>query len=383
MLERSLLARPAPAVRFVDLQAQRARLGSRIDGAIAGVLAHGNYVLGPEVAELEARLADWSGARHVVTCANGTDALKLALRARRIGHGDAVVVPAFTFVAAAEAVVIAGATPIFADVRESDFTLDPAAIEPAIEVARRAGLRPAAIIAVDLFGQPADYPAILPIAERHGLFLVADGAQSFGATLDGRPVGSWGDVTATSFFPSKPLGCYGDGGALLTDDTAQAELYRSLRMHGQGGDRYDHQRIGVNSRLDSLQAAILLAKLEIFEDEIAARDQVAQRYAALLGDRVRVPHVRAGVRSVWAQYTIRVTDRDRVARELRDHGVPTAIHYPRPLSAQPAYADYPSAPGGLPVSVRLAREVLSLPMHAYLDRSQQDEIAARLIEALG
>jgi len=382
LLERSLLTRPAPAIRFVDLQAQRARLGSRIDAAIAGVLAHGNYVLGPEVAELEARLADWSGARHVVTCANGTDALKLALRARGIGNGDAVVVPAFTFVAAAEAVVIAGATPIFADVRESDFTLDPAAIEPAIEAARRAGLRPAAIIAVDLFGQPADYPAILPIAERHGLFLVADGAQSFGATLDGRPVGSWGDVTTTSFFPSKPLGCYGDGGALLTDDTAQAELYRSLRMHGQGEDRYDHQRIGVNSRLDSLQAAILLAKLEIFEDEIAARDQVAQRYAALLGDRVRVPHVRAGVRSVWAQYTIRVTDRDRVARELRDHGVPTAIHYPRPLPAQPAYADYP-APGGLPVSVRLAREVLSLPMHAYLDRVHQDEIAARLIEALG
>lgn len=382
MLERSLLTRPAPAIRFVDLQAQRARLGSRIDAAIAGVLAHGNYVLGPEVAELEARLADWSGARHVVTCANGTDALKLALRARGIGNGDAVVVPAFTFVAAAEAVVIAGATPIFADVRESDFTLDPAAIEPAIEAARRAGLRPAAIIAVDLFGQPADYPAILPIAERHGLFLVADGAQSFGATLDGRPVGSWGDVTTTSFFPSKPLGCYGDGGALLTDDTAQAELYRSLRMHGQGEDRYDHQRIGVNSRLDSLQAAILLAKLEIFEDEIAARDQVAQRYAALLDDRVRVPHVRAGVRSVWAQYTIRVTDRDRVARELRDHGVPTAIHYPRPLPAQPAYADYP-APGGLPVSVRLAREVLSLPMHAYLDRVQQDEIAARLIGALG
>jgi dTDP-4-amino-4,6-dideoxygalactose transaminase len=382
LLERSLLARPAPAIRFVDLQAQRARLGSRVDAAIAGVLAHGNYILGPEVAELEARLADWSGARHVVTCANGTDALKLALRARGIGSGDAVVVPAFTFVAAAEAVVIAGATPIFADVRESDFTLDPAAIEPAIETARRAGLRPAAIIAVDLFGQPADYPAILPIAERHGLFLVADGAQSFGATLDGRPVGCWGDVTATSFFPSKPLGCYGDGGALLTDDGAQADLYRSLRMHGQGEDRYDHQRIGVNSRLDSLQAAILLAKLEIFEDEIAARDRVAERYAALLGDRVQVPHVRAGVRSVWAQYTIRVADRDRVARELREHGVPTAIHYPRPLPAQPAYADFPSAPGGLPVSERLAREVLSLPMHAYLDRAQQDEIAERLVEAL-
>jgi UDP-2-acetamido-2-deoxy-ribo-hexuluronate aminotransferase len=382
LLERSLLARPAPAIRFVDLQAQRARLGGRIDAAIAGVLAHGNYVLGPEVTELEARLASWSGVRHVVTCANGTDALKLALRARDIGRGDAVVVPAFTFVAAAEAVVMAGATPVFADVRELDFTLDPAGIEPALEAAVRAGLRPAAIIAVDLFGQPADYPAILPIAKRHDLMLIADGAQSYGATLDGRPVGNWGDVTATSFFPSKPLGCYGDGGALLTDDAAQATLYRSLRMHGQGDDRYDHQRIGVNSRLDSLQAAVLLAKLEIFEEEIAARDRIAQRYAALLGDRVRVPHVRAGVRSVWAQYTVRVPHRDAVARQLREHGVPTAIHYPKPLSAQPAYVPYPMAADGLPVSERLAREVLSLPMHAYLDPSQQDEIAARLIEAL-
>jgi dTDP-4-amino-4,6-dideoxygalactose transaminase len=383
LLERSLLARPVPAIRFVDLQAQRARLGGRIDAAIAGVLAHGNFVLGPEVAELEAKLAEWGRAKHVVTCANGTDALKLALRGRSIGPGDAVVVPAFAFVAAAEAVVIAGATPIFADVRDSDMTLDPASIEPALAVARNAGLRPAAIVAVDLFGQPADYPAIQTIAERNGLFLIADGAQSFGATLDGRPVGSWGDVTATSFFPSKPLGCYGDGGALLTDDAEQAGLYRSLRMHGQGEDRYDHQPIGVNSRLDSIQAAVLLAKLEIFEEEIAARDRVAKRYAALLGDRVRVPQVRKGVRSVWAQYTIRVAGRDRVAQRLREHGVPTAIHYPKPLPDQPAYACYPSVPGGVPVSERLASEVLSLPMHAYLEPPQQHEIAERLVDALG
>jgi len=382
LLERSLLARPAPAIRFVDLQAQRARLGARIDAAIAGVLAHGNFVLGPEVAELEAQLAARCQVRHAVTCANGTDALKLALRARGIGPGDAVVVPAFTFVAAAEAVVIAGATPIFVDVRESDMTLDPATIEPAAALARSQGLRPAAVIPVDLFGQVADYPAIRPIAEALGMVLIADGAQSFGATLDGRPVGSWGDVTAASFFPSKPLGCYGDGGALLTDDSAQAELYRSLRMHGQGEDRYDHQRIGVNSRLDSIQAAVLLAKLEIFEDELLARDRIAQRYAALLAERVRVPKVRAGVRSVWAQYTIRVADRDRVAQSLREHGVPTAIHYPKPMPAQPAYADYPTAPGGVPVSEKLASEVLSLPMHAYLEPAQQDEIASRLIDAL-
>lgn len=381
MLERTLAARPAPAIRFVDLQAQRSRLGGRIDAAIQGVLAHGNFVLGPEVTELEQRLAGWSGVPYVATCANGTDALHLALRARGIGRGDAVMVPAFTFVAAAEAVVLAGATPIFADVRETDFTLDPASLEAAIAEARRHGLRPAAIVAVDLFGQPADYPAIQPIAERHGLYLVADAAQSFGATLNDRPVGAWGDVTATSFFPSKPLGCYGDGGALLTADGAAAELFRSLRMHGQGDDRYDHRWIGVNSRLDSLQAAVLLAKLEIFQNEIEERQLVAERYGAKLGNRVTAPHIRPGVRSVWAQYTIRVPNRDAVAQRLRERGIPTAIHYPRSLSSQPAYAAFPCV--GVPVTERLAREVLSLPMHAYLDVEQQDEIVARLIEAVG
>ncbi len=380
MLERPLAARPAPAIRFVDLQAQRARLAGRIDAAIQRVLGHGNFVLGPEVAELEQKLAGWCGVPHVVTCANGTDALNLALRARDIGQGDAVIVPAFTFVAAAEAVVLAGATPVFADVRESDFTLDPASLEAAIAEARRQGLRPAAAVAVDLFGQPADYPALEPIARRHNLYLVADAAQSFGASLNDRPVGGWGDVTCTSFFPSKPLGCYGDGGALMTTDSAVAGLYRSLRMHGQGEDRYDHHRIGVNSRLDSLQAAVLLAKLEIFQDEIEKRQIVAERYGAMLGERVTLPHIRPGARSVWAQYTIRVRNRDTVAQRLRERGVPTAIHYPRSLSAQPAYAAFPCV--GIPVTERLAREVLSLPMHAYLDMEQQDEIVARLIEAV-
>jgi len=375
-----LAARPAPAIRFVDLQAQRARLAGRIDAAIQRVLGHGNFVLGPEVAELEQKLAGWCGVPHVVTCANGTDALNLALRARGIGQGDAVIVPAFTFVAAAEAVVLAGATPVFADVRESDFTLDPASLEAAIAEARRQGLRPAAAVAVDLFGQPADYPALEPIARRHNLYLVADAAQSFGASLNDRPVGGWGDVTCTSFFPSKPLGCYGDGGALMTTDGAVAGLYRSLRMHGQGEDRYDHHRIGVNSRLDSLQAAVLLAKLEIFQDEIEKRQIVAERYGAMLGERVTLPHIRPGACSVWAQYTIRVRNRDTVAQRLRERGVPTAIHYPRSLSAQPAYAAFPCV--GIPVTERLAREVLSLPMHAYLDMEQQDEIVARLIEAV-
>jgi len=380
LLERPLAARPAPAIRFIDLQAQRARLAGRIDAAIQRVLSHGNFVLGPEVLELEQKLADWGGVANVVTCANGTDALKLALRAHGVGRGDAVVVPAFTFVAAAEAVVLTGATPVFADVRESDFTLDPASLEAAVDEARRQGLRPAAVVAVDLFGQPADYPALRPITQHHKLYLIADAAQSFGASLNHRPVGSWGDVTCTSFFPSKPLGCYGDGGALMTADDTVADLYRSMRMHGQGADRYDHHRIGVNSRLDTIQAAVLLAKLEIFQDEIEKRQIVAERYAAMLGERVTVPHIRPGARSVWAQYTIRVRNRDTVAQRLRERGVPTAIHYPRSLSVQSAYAAFPCV--GVPVTERLACEVLSLPMHAYLDMAQQDEIVARLIEAV-
>jgi dTDP-4-amino-4,6-dideoxygalactose transaminase len=371
--------RPIP---FVDLQAQRARLGRRIEERIDRVLAHGAFVMGPEVAELERQLASFVSARHCITCANGTDALQMALRAAEIGPGDAVIVPAFTFVAAAEAVSLVGATPVFADVHEDDFNLDPSSIAPALAAARAAGLRPAGIIAVDLFGQPANYPQLEAIAKEQGLFLIADAAQSFGASLDGKRVGRFGDVTATSFFPSKPLGCYGDGGALFTDDDELATVLRSLRQHGQGTDRYDHLRIGINGRLDSIQAAVLLVKLELFEQEIAARQEVARRYNRALAPYASVPTLRPGALSVWAQYTIRIADRDRVAAALKADGIPTAIHYPRPVHHQPAYADLPMAEN-LRRSERLAGEVLSLPMHAYLDAATQDHIVASLQRIVG
>jgi dTDP-4-amino-4,6-dideoxygalactose transaminase len=371
--------RPIP---FIDLQAQRARLGRRVEERIERVLAHGAFIMGPEVGELERRLAAFAGVRHCITCANGTDGLQMALRARDIGPGDAVIVPAFTFVAAAEAVSLVGATPVFADVREEDFNLDPLSIAPAIAAARSAGLRPAGIIAVDLFGQPADYASLETIAAEQGLFLIADAAQSFGAALHGERVGRFGHVTATSFFPSKPLGCYGDGGALFTDDDELAAVMRSLRQHGQGSDRYDHQRVGLNGRLDSIQAAVLLAKLELFEQEIVARQEIAGRYDGALASHANLPRVRAGALSVWAQYTIRVVDRDRVAEALKADGIPTAIHYPRPLHHQPAYAGFPIAGSGLARSEKLAGEVLSLPMHAYLDGVTQDHIVASLRRAV-
>jgi dTDP-4-amino-4,6-dideoxygalactose transaminase len=372
--------RPIP---FIDLQTQRARLGRRIEERIERVLAHGAFVMGPEVLELEQQLAGFTGARHCISCANGTDALQMALRAREIGPGDAVIVPAFTFVAAAETVSLVGATPVFADVCEEDFNLDPESIRPALAAARAAGLRPAGIIAVDLFGQPADYGRLEAIAEEEGLFLIADAAQSFGSALDGKRAGRFGHVTATSFFPSKPLGCYGDGGALFTDDDELAAILRSLRQHGQGEDRYDHQRVGINGRLDSIQAAVLLAKLETFGEEIVARQEVADEYGRALSAVAAVPVLRTGASSVWAQYTIRVLERDRVAAALKADGIPTAIHYPRPLHHQPAYAGSPIAATGLARSERLAGEVLSLPMHAYLDLATQDHIVASLHRAVG
>lgn len=346
------------------------------------MLAHGVFVMGPEVAELETQLAAFVGARHCVSCASGTDALQIALRARRIGPGDAVIVPSFTFVAAAETVALVGAVPVFADVRESDFTIDPASVPGALAVARALGLRPAAIIAVDLFGQPADYPVLTDIARAERLFLLADAAQSFGAALDDRRVGSFADATTTSFFPSKPFGCYGDGGALFTDDDELARMFRSLRQHGQGTDRYDHRMVGINGRLDTLQAAVLLAKLELFEEEISARQDVANRYSQALASLVTVPTIRPGVLSVWAQYTIRLPERDRIAALLKTQGIPTAIHYPRPVHRQPAYADYPVALGGVAMSERLSADVLSLPMHAYLDPATQDRVLGSLCQAL-
>lgn len=368
-------AAPAP-IPFVDLQAQRRRIGARLDAAMARVLAHGVFILGPEVKELETRLAAFAGVRHCVTCANGTDALALVLMAKGVRPGDAIFVPAFTFVATAEVVAWLGATPVFVDVEAATFNLDPASLAAAIDAARAAGLMPRGVIPVDLFGQPADYRRIQPIADRHGLFVLADAAQSFGATLDNRRVGALAETTTTSFFPAKPLGCYGDGGAVFTDDHGMAELLLSLRFHGKGEDKYDNVRIGMNGRLDTLQAAILLEKLAIFEEEIRARQRIAARYDDLLGDVATVPVLMPGATSVWAQYTLQLPDRDRVAAACRAAGVPTAVYYPIPLSQQTGYRHFPTAPAGVPVSESLARRVISLPMHPYLDEPTQDRIVA-------
>ena len=369
-------------IAFIDLQAQRARLGDAVDQAIAKVLDHGRFIMGPEVGELETRLAEMGGAKHCVSCSSGTDSLLLVLMAWGVGPGDAVIVPAMTFASTAEVVALAGATPVFCDVLPDTFNMDTASLEGAIAVARDKGLNVKAVIPVDLFGQPADYPAIQKIADAHGLKVMADSAQSYGGALGGKPVGSWGDATSVSFFPAKPLGCYGDGGAVLTDDADLAARMRSLRVHGQGSNKYDNVAVGLNARLDTLQAAVLLAKLDIFADEIEKRQAVAARYAEGLAGIATPPAVIDGAVSAWAQYTIRIADRDAVAAALKEKGVPTAVYYPVALSDQPAYAHYPRAGNGTPVSQALARDVLSLPMHPYLDAATQGRILAALKDAV-
>lgn len=379
-------AQPSPAaISFIDVAAQRRRLGRRIDDAVARVLEHCQFILGPEVRALEAQLAAYCGVRHAITCASGTDALLLALMAMGIGRGDAVLCPSFTFCATAEVVVLAGATPVFVDVDEASFNIAPAGLADGIDAARALGLRPRAVIPVDLFGLPADYDAIAPVAAAAGLSVIADAAQSFGATYKDRKVGALAEVSTTSFFPAKPLGCYGDGGAVFTDDAELARTMESLRVHGQGADKYDNVRIGLTARLDTLQAAILIEKLAIFPEEIEARQRVAQRYAEALAEHAIVPRVPPGLTSVYAQYTIRLRpgERDRFAAAMRAEGIPTTIYYPKPLHRQEAYRAFPTAHGGLPVSERLAAEVISLPMHAYLDLPTQERILAAVRRALG
>ncbi len=369
-------------IPFIDIAAQRKRLGKSIDDAVAKVLAHCQFIMGPEVRQLESDLSAFCGARHTVSCSNGTDALIMALMATGVGPGDAVFCPSFTFCATAESVVCAGASPVFVDVDEKTFNMDLASLERAIAEAKRAGLKPKAIIPVDLFGQPADLDAIAAIAKREGLFVISDAAQSFGATYKGKRVGTQALVTTTSFFPAKPLGCYGDGGAVFTDDDKVAEALRSIRVHGQGADKYDNVRIGMTGRLDTIQAAVLIEKLKIFQDEIEARNRVAVRYAEGFKDVAIVPEVASGYGSVWAQYTIRVEKRDALAAVLQTRGVPTAIYYPKPLHRQEPYKRYPVAGNGLPVTDKLAAEVISLPMHPYLDEPTQDRVIAAVREAL-
>jgi dTDP-4-amino-4,6-dideoxygalactose transaminase len=377
---------PAQAIAFIDVVEQRHRLGKRIDDAVTGVLTHCQFINGPEVARLEADLAAFSGAKHVVACASGTDALLMVLMAKTIGPGDAVICPTFTFCATGEVVALLGATPVFVDVDEATFNIDPDSLKDGIAVAKKRGLKPKAIIPVDLFGQPADHDAVAAIAEAEGMFVLDDAAQGFGATYKGRRLGSIGLATATSFFPAKPLGCFGDGGAIFTDDAQLAADLRSVRVHGQGSDKYDNVRLGLTARLDTMQAAILIEKLKIFEDEIAARNQVAERYARGLGNVVSVPRLASGCTSVWAQYTIRLpngVNRDGFAAALKAQGIPTAIYYPKSMHQQTAYRNFPVAAGGLPVSEKLSEDVISLPMHAYLDEPTQERIIKAVRGALG
>ncbi len=371
-------------IQFIDLQAQRAYLGSRVDDAISRVLEHGRYIMGPEIKTLEDQLSDFSGVERTVSCSNGSDALLLPLLAWEIGRGDAVFVPSFTFAATAEMVAFAGATPVFVDILPDTFNMDPDHLEQAIrEVKAKNELTPKAVIVVDLFGQIANYPAIKKLSDEHGLKLISDAAQGFGATLDGNQAGDFADCVTTSFFPAKPLGCYGDGGAVLTNDHELADIIESLRVHGKGRDKYDNVRIGMNGRLDTLQAAILIEKLSIFAEEIEKRNKVAERYNKALIQVVATPRVMEGAVSTWAQYTLKLDNRDEVQAKLKESGIPTAVYYPKPLHQQTAYKDYPVAGSGLPVSERLSAEVLSLPMHPYLDEQTQDYVIETVKNTLG
>jgi UDP-2-acetamido-2-deoxy-ribo-hexuluronate aminotransferase len=355
-------------MEFVDLQAQYLRLKPRIDARMRAVLEHGRFILGPEVRELEEQLAARVGARHCIGCASGTDALLVALLALGIGHDDEVITTPFTFFATGEMITLLGARPVFVDIDPATYNMDPARIESAITGRTRA------ILPVSLYGQPAEMDAINAIAARHNLAVMEDAAQSFGALYKGRASGNLSTVGCTSFFPSKSLGCYGDGGACFTNDDGLAEAMLELRNHGQES-RYRHTRIGVNGRLDTLQAAVLLAKLEVFDEELAARDAAAQRYTELLGDAVQTPQVLPDRTSAWAQYTIEVDDRASVESALHAAGIPTAVHYPLPLHLQPVYAEMSLGRGAFPHAERAAERVLSLPMHAYLEPQQMERVA--------
>jgi dTDP-4-amino-4,6-dideoxygalactose transaminase len=371
-------------IAFIDLKAQHERISSEIAARLVEVAESGRYIMGPFVEDLERRLADYTGARHALGVSSGTDALLIPLMARGIGPGDAVFMPSFTFTATAEVAVQAGATPVFVDVHPDSFNISADDLEAKIAATLATGrLRPAAVLAVDLYGLPADYPKVNALAARHDMLVIADSAQSFGGRLDNRRVGSLATVTATSFYPSKPLGCYGDGGAVFTDDDALAEIMRSVRSHGQGEDRYDTVRIGVNGRLDAIQAAVLRVKLDIFDHELDRRGWAADTYDERLRGLVGTPWRSPASRSAWAQYTIKVEDRDRLAEFLKGRGIPTMVYYPKPMHLQPAYDRFGGGAGSLPVSERLCGEVLSLPFHPYLTEAQIDRVADAIADFYG
>ncbi len=356
-------------MQFVDLPAQYQAYKEEIDRAMAAVLTSARFINGPQVAQLEEELADFVGRGQAVACASGTDALLLALMLLEIGPGDEVITTPFTFIATAETIALVGATPVFVDIDPETYNLDPQLVAEAVTSRTRA------VIAVDLFGLPADYRQLEVIAARHGLALIEDAAQSLGASLEGRQCGSFGTLAATSFFPAKPLGCYGDGGMIFTDDAAAARTLRELRNHGQER-RYHHGRLGLNSRLDTLQAAVLLAKLPFFRDEIARRREIARRYSAALAADFTVPKEKTGYFSVYAQYSLRSSAREKVLAALQDAGVPTAIHYPLPLHRQEVFRELGYQPGQLPVAEQVSREIFSLPVHPFLTGAEQEMIIA-------
>ena len=371
-------------MKFIDLERQQNRIREGLERRIRKVLDHGKYIMGPEVAEIEESLAQFVGVKHCISCANGTDALLMALMARGIGPGDAVFTTPFTFIATAEVIALLGATPVFVDIDAQTFNLSPVVLENAIERFSNGmlpngkdyrGLKARAIIAVDLFGLPADYTALEKIALKHDLFLVEDGAQSFGASHDGRMACSFGDIATTSFFPAKPLGCYGDGGAIFTNNDSTADMLRSIRIHGKGRDKYDNIRIGINGRLDTLQAAVLLEKMEIFSEEIELRQVTAQRYSTFIRLPAQVPYIPEESRSAWAQYSIKVPDREILKNKLHTAGIPTMIYYPKPLHRLKAFEYLQYSRGSLTVAESVADTVISLPMHPYIHQDEQTRIA--------
>lgn len=363
------------SIQFIDLKAQYQHLKADIDARIHAVLDHGQYIMGPEVKELEEQLAEYVGAKHAIGVSDGTMALQIALMALDIKPGDEVITTPFTFIATGEMIALLGAIPVFVDVDPVSYNLDPAKIEAAITAKTKA------IMPVSLYGQCADLEAINRIAEAHGLAVIEDGAQSFGATYKGKRSGNLSTIGCTSFFPSKPLGCYGDGGACFTNDDALAKKMREIRVHGQD-KRYHHPLIGVNGRLDTIQAAVLLAKMPSFPDEVSARERIGARYSALLKEHVRVPVVQEGYSHVYAQYTIEIDHREQLQAALKEAGIPTAVHYPIPLNLQPAFAHLNQPAGSFPIAEAAARRVMSLPMHPFMDEATQDEIVAAVIRAV-
>ena len=370
-------------MEFIDLKSQQARMQPHLNDAISRVLEHGRYVMGPEVETLENALAKFTKAKYALGCANGTDALTLSLMAFNVGPGDAVFCPSFTYSATAESIAILGATPVFVDINSHTYNMCAHSLERTIQSTLSTGaLTPRAVIIVDLFGQIANYPLLAPIARKYDLHIISDAAQAFGATLNGQYANHWADVMTTSFFPAKPLGCYGDGGAIFTNDEQLKETIDSLRIHGRGTDKYDNIYIGLNSRLDTLQAAILLEKLNIFPAELRVRNEIAQKYIdGLTSNTIKTPHLISDASSTWAQFTIEVDAPDDLAKRLLKEGIPSARYYPRPTHRQTAYTAYPCDPNGLPITDTASKKVISLPMHAYLDQDTQSKIVSQVKKA--